>query len=147
MIFSKEDEYYMRMAMKQAELAFEREEVPVGAVLVGGGQILARSYNNVELLHDATAHAEMQAITAASDAIGGKYLLGCTMYVTLEPCVMCAGALYWSQISRVVYGASDPKRGALSKGRDLFHPKTEVIGGVLENECALILKTFFEKRR
>lgn len=147
MIYSREDEYYMRLALKQAEEAFEMGEVPVGSVLVANGQVTARAHNNVELLVDATAHAEMQVITSAANAIGGKYLQDCTLYVTLEPCVMCAGALYWSQISKVVYGASDPKRGSLRFGQDLFHPKTQIIGGILEKECSDILKRFFEKMR
>lgn len=147
MIFSREDDYFMKLALAEAQMAFERDEVPVGAVLVAQGQIIARGHNNVELLTDATAHAEMQVITSAANAIGGKYLIDCTLYVTLEPCVMCAGALYWSQISRIVYGASDPKRGALRFGQDLFHPKTQIIGGVLEQECAELLKLFFERKR
>lgn len=147
MIFSREDEYFMKLALAEAENAFERDEVPVGAVLVGNGQILARGHNSVELLTDATAHAEMQVITAGANAIGGKYLIDCTLYVTLEPCVMCAGALYWSQISRIVFGASDPKRGALRYGNELFHPKTQIIGGILENECSALLKAFFERKR
>ncbi len=147
MLFSKEDEYYMKLALQQAHYAFENDEVPVGAVLVANGQVIARGYNNVELLIDATAHAEMQVITSAANTLGGKYLHDCTIYVTLEPCAMCAGALYWSQISRIVYGASDPKRGALRFGRDLIHPKTELIGGILEHECAALLKSFFEKKR
>lgn len=147
MIFSREDEYFMKLALAEAENAFERDEVPVGAVLVGNGQILARGHNSVELLTDATAHAEMQVITAGANAIGGKYLIDCTLYVTLEPCVMCAGALYWSQISRIVFGASDPRRGALRYGNELFHPKTQIIGGILENECSALLKAFFERKR
>jgi tRNA(adenine34) deaminase len=147
MLFSKEDEYFMKLALQQAQNAFLADEVPVGAVLVAGGDVIARAHNYVELLNDATAHAEMQIITAGADSIGGKYLTECTLYVTLEPCVMCAGALYWSQISRVVYGASDPKRGALRFGNELFHPKTQIIGGILEQECAEIIKRFFEKKR
>jgi tRNA(adenine34) deaminase len=147
MIFSKEDDYYMKLALTEAEYAFTKDEVPVGAVLVANGQVIARGHNNVELLTDATAHAEMQVITSAANTIGGKYLNDCTLYVTLEPCVMCAGALYWSQISRIVYGASDPKRGALRFGQDLFHPKTQIIGGVLEHECASLIKAFFEQKR
>lgn len=147
MIISKEDDYYMKLALMEAENAFRKDEVPVGAVLVTNGQVIARGHNNVELLTDATAHAEMQIITSAANTIGGKYLNDCTLYVTLEPCVMCAGALYWSQISRIVYGASDPKRGALRFGQDLFHPKTQIIGGVLEHECASLIKAFFEQKR
>jgi len=147
MIFSKEDDYFMKMALNEAQNAFDADEVPVGAVLVFNGQVIARAHNYVELLNDTTAHAEMQLITVGADYIGGKYLNDCTLYVTLEPCVMCAGALYWSQVSRVVYGASDPKRGALRFGMELFHPKTQVIGGMLETECAEIIKRFFEKKR
>jgi tRNA(adenine34) deaminase len=147
MLFSKEDDYFMKLALQQAEQAFEADEVPVGALLVCNGQIIARAHNYVELLNDCTAHAEMQIITAGADYIGGKYLTDCTLYVTLEPCVMCAGALYWSQISRIVYGASEPKRGALRFGSELFHPKTQIIGGILEHECAEIIKRFFEQKR
>jgi tRNA(adenine34) deaminase len=147
MLFSKEDDYFMKLALAESEKAFAVDEVPVGAVLVANGQVIARAHNYVELLNDATAHAEMQVITAGSDAIGGKYLHECVLYVTLEPCVMCAGALYWSQISKIVYGASDSKRGALRFGRELFHPKTEIIGGVLEHECSAIIKKFFERKR
>lgn len=147
MIFSREDEYFMKMALAEAHKAFECNEVPIGAILVSNGQILARGHNSVELLTDPTAHAEMQVITAGANAVGGKYLNDCTLYVTLEPCVMCAGALYWSQISRIVFGASDHKRGALRYGRELFHPKTQIIGGILQNECSAILKSFFERKR
>ncbi|MCM1041639.1 MAG: nucleoside deaminase [Bacteroides sp.] len=142
-----QDTLFMREALKQAQKAFEEGEVPVGAVVVWKGRILAKACNYTEKLTDATAHAEMQAITAACNAIGGKYLTGCTLYVTLEPCVMCAGALYWTQISRVVYGASDPKRGCGKTGVNLFHPKTEVCGGVLQEECARLLSDFFKDRR
>ena len=137
----------MKLALLEAHKAFSADEVPVGAVLVCNGSILARGHNSVELLTDATAHAEMQVITSGAHAIGGKYLNECTLYVTLEPCVMCAGALYWSQISRILYGASDPKRGALRFGSDLFHPKTQVLGGLLEEECSFLLRSFFEKKR
>lgn len=147
MIYSREDEFFMKLALKEAERAYEMDEVPVGAVLVANGQIIARGHNNVELLTDATAHAEMQVITSAANSIGGKYLIDCTLYVTLEPCVMCAGALYWSQISRVVFGASDPKRGSMRFNNELYHPKTQILGGILENECAHLLKTFFERKR
>jgi tRNA(adenine34) deaminase len=147
MLFSKEDDFFMKLALAEAEKAFAADEVPVGAVLVANGQVIARAHNYVELLTDATAHAEMQIITAGAEAIGGKYLNECVLYITLEPCVMCAGALYWSQIAKVVYGASDPKRGALRFDRELFHPKTEIIGGILEVECAELLKRFFERKR
>ena len=125
---AKTDEYVMREALKQAELAFSADEVPVGAVVVWRDRILSRACNYTEKLVDVTAHAEMQAITAASQALGGKYLNDCTLYVTLEPCVMCAGALFWAQIGKVVYGASDPKRGYSRVGVNLLHPKTEVRG-------------------
>ncbi len=140
------DEYFMKIALREAELAFERNEVPVGAVVVSQNKILAKGYNLTETLIDVTAHAEMQAITSASNYLQSKYLTDCTMYVTLEPCSMCAGALYWSQISRLVIGASDPKRGFITTGVPL-HPKTELVGGVLENECSSLLKTFFEGKR
>jgi tRNA(adenine34) deaminase len=140
------DEYFMREAIKQAELAFDQDEVPVGAVIVANKQIIARAHNLTERLNDVTAHAEMQAITAAAEFLGGKYLVDCTLFVTLEPCVMCAGALNWSQISRVVYGASDEKRGA---GRldKVYHPKTKVEGGVLESVCSDLIKQFFHSKR
>ncbi len=143
----RQDEFFMRQALNEARKAFEQGEVPVGAVVVWRDRILARACNYTEKLVDATAHAEMQAITAACNAIGGKYLSGCTLYVTLEPCVMCAGALYWSQISRVVYGASDPKRGYGTTGVNLFHPKTAVEGGILQEECSVLLSDFFKNRR
>lgn len=127
-------------------MAFERDEIPVGAVVVVNNQVIARSHNLTELLNDVTAHAEMQAITSAANFLGGKYLKDCTLYVTLEPCQMCAGALYWSQISRIVFGASDAKRGYRTLGTQL-HPKTEVKLGVLENECAVLIKNFFLKKR
>jgi tRNA(adenine34) deaminase len=140
------DEYFMREALKEAERGREANEVPVGAVLVAQNRILARAHNLTEVLTDVTAHAEMQAITAGSHALGAKYLWDCTLYVTLEPCVMCAGALYWSQISRVVYGASDGKRGYLASALGL-HPKTEVLSGVLEEECSALLTEFFRSKR
>lgn len=140
------DEYYMKIALQLAKEAFFKDEIPVGALIVANNKILAKSYNLTELLVDVTAHAEMQAITAASNLLGAKYLINCTLYVTLEPCTMCAGALYWSQISRVVIGTSDKNRGFLSKGLSL-HPKTEYVSGILENECSLLLKNFFESKR
>ncbi|CCG52391.1 Probable cytosine/adenosine deaminase [Flavobacterium indicum GPTSA100-9 = DSM 17447] len=140
------DEYFMKKALQEAEMAFERDEIPVGAVVVVNNQVIARSHNLTELLNDVTAHAEMQAITSAANFLGGKYLKDCTLYVTLEPCQMCAGALYWSQISRIVFGASDAKRGYRTLGTQL-HPKTEVKLGVLENECAVLIKNFFLKKR
>ena len=142
------DEYYMGEALKEARAAFDEDEIPVGAVIVGNGRILARGHNSTELLHDVTAHAEMIAITSAAQAIGGKYLTDCTLYVTLEPCVMCAGALAWAQIRRIVYGASDPKRGFSSVAGNILHPKTELVSGICAQECEELLKQFFaEKRR
>lgn len=140
------DEYFMKKALQEAEMAFDKGEIPVGAIIVIDNKVIARSHNLTELLHDVTAHAEMQSITAAANFLGGKYLIGCTLYVTLEPCQMCAGALYWSQISKIVYGASDENRGFLKMGTQL-HPKTEVIGGVMEKECALLMRAFFRMRR
>lgn len=140
------DEYYMKIALQQAKEAMYKDEVPVGAIIVSNNKILAKAFNLTELLVDVTAHAEMQAITAASNLLGAKYLTNCTLYVTLEPCTMCAGALYWSQISRVVVGASDEKRGFQSKGLSL-HPKTEYVSGVLKDECSLLLKNFFSSKR
>ncbi len=142
------DEKFMQEALKEAQLAFNEEEIPVGAVIVSTeGRIIARAHNLTERLNDPTAHAEMQAITSATHSLGGKYLNDCTLYVTLEPCVMCAGALFWSQIGRVVYGAADPKRGYLTGGKNLLHPKTSVEKGVLEQECSTLLVNFFKKRR
>ena len=141
------DEYYMRMALTEAEKAASRDEVPVGAVVVAGGSVIARAHNLTEALNDPTAHAEMQAITAAASYLGGKYLTGCTMYVTVEPCVMCAGALAWSQISAVVYGAPDPKKGYTTTGVDILHPRTEVRSGVMSAECSALMKKFFRKKR
>lgn len=142
-----EDNYFMRQALQEARKAFETDEVPIGAVVVSQNRIIARSHNLVELLHDVTAHAEMQAITAAANVLGGKYLIDCALYVTLEPCAMCAGALGWSQISKIIYGASDPRRGFTLLAPDSLHPKTEVISGVLAEECAALIKLFFEKKR
>lgn len=136
----------MKQALVEAEKARAKDEVPVGAVIAAGPIIIARAHNLTELLTDVTAHAEMQCITAAANYLGGKYLNECTLYVTLEPCVMCAGALKWSQIGRVVYGASDEKYG-FSKAGNLLHPKTEVLNGIMENECSQILKEFFSKKR
>ncbi|MBX7204070.1 MAG: nucleoside deaminase [Bacteroidia bacterium] len=139
-------EYFMNEAFKEAQKAFDLNEVPVGAVIVAGNRIIGRGHNLTEQLNDVTAHAEMQAITAAANFIGAKYLEECTLYVTLEPCVMCAGALFWSQITQVVYGAPDPKRG-FSKTGNLLHPKTEIISGIMEEACATLLKDFFKKLR
>lgn len=141
------DEHFMRQALAEAQKAFERDEVPVGTVIVCGERIIARGHNLTETLHDVTAHAEMQAITAAADFLGGKYLTDCTIYVTVEPCVMCAGALGWSQISRIVYGASDEKRGFVRFAPLAIHPKTVVTGGVLADECSELMKSFFQKKR
>jgi cytidine/deoxycytidylate deaminase family protein len=136
----------MQKALQEAQIAFEQGEVPVGAVITIGERIIAKAHNLTEKLTDVTAHAEMQAITAASEYLGGKYLMDCTLYVTLEPCVMCAGALYWSQIGKVVYGATDSKRGYHLFG-NLLHPKTQVVQGVLEEPCSQIVKDFFLQRR
>ncbi|WP_269240793.1 nucleoside deaminase [Flavobacterium limnophilum] len=140
------DEYFMKKALQEAEMAFEKDEIPVGAIIVIDNKVIARGHNLTEMLNDVTAHAEMQAITAAANFLGGKYLVGCTLYVTLEPCQMCAGALYWSQISKIVYGASDEHRGFEKMGTQL-HPKTTVIRGVLANEASELMKRFFKKRR
>ena len=136
----------MKKALQEAEMAFEKGEIPVGALIVIDNKVIARSHNLTELLHDVTAHAEMQSITAAANYLGGKYLIGCTLYVTLEPCQMCAGALYWSQISKIVYGASDEHRGFVKMGTQL-HPKTSVVSGVLANEASELMKRFFVERR
>ena len=141
------DEYYMRQALAEARQAAAEGEIPVGAVIVCRDRILARTHNLTETLHDVTAHAEMQAITAACEAIGGKYLADCTLYVTLEPCVMCAGALGWSQISRIVYGASDPRRGFQRLAPLAIHPRTEVLSGVLADEALALVTVFFKDRR
>lgn len=141
------DEKFMRMAIEEARKALNEEEVPIGAVVACGDRVVGRGHNLVETLCDATAHAEMQSITAAASTLGGKYLTGCTLYVTVEPCVMCAGALAWSQIDRVVYGAADPKRGYTTVGRHIFHPKTVVAGGVLAEECEALMKEFFKGLR
>ena len=136
----------MKKALQEAEIAFEKDEIPVGAIIVINNTVIARTHNLTELLHDVTAHAEMQAITSAANFLGGKYLKGCTLYVTVEPCQMCAGALYWSQISKIVFGATDVKRGYLAMGTQI-HPKTEVVSGVLEKECAALMTSFFQKKR
>lgn len=141
------DEYYMRQALKEAQQAFDENEIPVGAIVVCKGQIIARGYNLTERLTDVTAHAEIQAITAAANMLGGKYLADCTLYVTLEPCVMCAGALFWSQISTIVYGTEDEKRGFSLYTPHLLHPKTRIVKGVLKNECSQLLKDFFKNNR
>ena len=143
-IFS--DEYFMRIALNEAYSAFERDEIPVGAVIVAQNKIIAKGHNLTETLHDVTAHAEMQTITSAANYLGAKYLKDCTLDVTLEPCVMCAGALYWSQISRVVYGAKDVKRGYSSQNVQL-HPKTMVSSGIMEHECSQLVLDFFAQKR
>ncbi len=141
------DVYFMQQALAEARKAFEQDEVPVGAVVVERDRIIARGHNLTEMLTDVTAHAEMQAITAASEAIGGKYLDTCTLYVTVEPCVMCAGAIGWSQLGRLVYGASDAKRGYTVYAPHALHPRTEVCQGVLEEECSQLMKAFFQRKR
>ncbi len=140
------DEYFMRKALQEAEIAFNQDEIPVGAVIVVKNRIIAKSHNLTEMLNDVTAHAEMQSITAAANFLGGKYLKDCTLYVTLEPCQMCAGALYWSQISKIVVGARDLDRGYIAMGTKL-HPKTTVIQGVMANEAAVLIKNFFARKR
>ena len=142
-----DDLYYMRQALQEAAKAAERGEVPVGAVVVCRDRIIARAHNLTETLNDVTAHAEMQAITAAANALGAKYLTGGTLYVTVEPCVMCAGAIGWSQTARVVFGAADEKRGFLRYAPQALHPKTEVVQGVLADECAALMKAFFQRKR
>ena len=146
MINPYDDTYFMKKALQEAEEAFDKGEVPVGAIIVVKDRIIARSHNLTELLNDVTAHAEMQAITSASNFLGGKYLVGCTLYVTLEPCQMCAGALYWSQISKVVYAATDEKRGFKALGAKL-HPKTKVRKAIMSEECGSLLTEFFSKKR
>ena len=141
------DEYDMQRALEQARLAFDKDEVPVGAVVVCRDRIIARAHTLTETLNDVTAHAEMQAITAAANALGGKYLDVCTLYVTVEPCVMCAGALGWAQTGRVVYGAADPKRGFSAFAPQALHPKTQLTAGVLADECGELMKRFFKKKR
>ena len=144
---TKQDEKFMRMALVEAHKAMERDEVPIGAGIVAGNRVIARGHNLTETLTDVTAHAEMQAITSAADHLGGKYLTECTLYVTVEPCLMCAGALGWSQIKRIVYGASDDKRGYHTFCEKPFHKKTEIIGGILAEESAELMTTFFKQKR
>ena len=141
------DEKYMKEALAEAKAALGEGEIPIGAVIVGGGRIIGRGHNMTETLKDPTAHAEMIAITAATEYIGGTYLSDCTLYVTVEPCPMCAGALAWAQISRIVYGAPDPKRGSSLYSPSLMHPRTEVLSGVLEEECARLMTDFFKEKR
>jgi len=141
------DEYFMRQALNEAQEAFERDEVPIGAVIVFQDRIIARVHNLTEALNDVTAHAEMQAITAAANVLGGKYLKDCTLYVTVEPCPMCAGALCWSQISKIVFGARDEKRGFSVISPSMLHPRTIIKGGILEEECSSIIQDFFKQKR
>ncbi len=142
-----DDAYFMRQALQEAQAAAEQDEVPVGAVVVSQNRIIARGHNQTEMLTDVTAHAEIIALTAASDFLGSKYLPDCTLYVTLEPCVMCAGALAWAQLGRIVYGASDDKRGFMRYGKAILHPKTKVEFGILNDACEQLLKTFFKNKR
>ena len=146
-VLEYDDEYFMRLALEEARYALEEGEVPVGGVIVCGDKVIARGHNLVMRLNDPTAHVEMQLITCATDYLGSRYLQDCTLYVTLEPCVMCAGALFWSQIGRVVFGADDPKRGAARINQRIYHPKTVVDGGVMRDECAEVLKSFFNEKR
>ena len=142
-----DDKYFMKIALQEAQKAADKGEVPVGAVVVANKKIIARAHNLTETLNDVTAHAEMQAITAAANLLGGKYLNDCTLYVTVEPCVMCAGALGWSQIGKIVFGASDDKRGYKKFAPQSLHPKTEVVGGVFETECSELMQEFFKLKR
>ncbi len=140
------DEYYMKLALQEAQIALEKDEVPIGCIIVSNNRVIAKAHNLTETLNDVTAHAEMQAITSAANYLGGKYLQNCTLYVTLEPCVMCCGALNWSQISKVVIGARDEQRGFINKNLSL-HPKTELVTGVMENECSDLVRNFFKSKR
>ncbi len=142
-----DDTYFMRQALAEARQAAAEDEIPVGAVVVAGTRIVARAHNLTETLHDVTAHAEMQALTAAANTLDSKYLDDCTLYITLEPCVMCAGATFWAQIGRIVYGASDPKRGFMQNGGNILHPKTTITAGVLADECGQLLTDFFKGKR
>lgn len=141
------DEYYMRQALTEARIAYDKDEVPIGAIIVCKDRIIARSHNLTEALNDVTAHAEMQAITAAENVLGSKYLIDCNLYVTVEPCPMCAGGLLWSQITKIVYGAKDEKRGYSLYHPQILHPKTTVISGVLAEECAALMRDFFRAKR
>lgn len=148
MIVNDEDRHFMKVAIDEARRAYEEDEVPIGAVVVSKGRIIGRGHNLTEKLNDVTAHAEMQAITAAANYLGGKYLDDCTLYVTVEPCIMCAGAIGWSQLKRIVYGATDAKRGfSTFTSRTPFHPKSVVVSGVMEEECAEIMRSFFSRKR
>ncbi|MDU1890021.1 MAG: nucleoside deaminase [Dysgonomonas sp.] len=141
------DEYFMRQALNEARMAYDKGEVPIGAVIVCQGRIIARAHNLTEALNDVTAHAEMQAITSAANVLGGKYLTDCILYVTLEPCPMCAGGLLWSQISKIVYGAKDEKKGYSKFSPSILHVKTQIVSGVLQEECATLMRDFFKERR
>ena len=141
------DEHFMRLALKEAETALEADEIPIGAVIVADGRVIARAHNLTETLHDVTAHAEMLAITAAANQLGGKYLSGCTLYVTVEPCVMCAGAIGWAQLSRLVYGCAEEKRGFSGLAPSALHPKASITKGVLEAECKALMQDFFKRKR
>ena len=143
----KKDERYMRMALEEAQKAYEKGEIPIGAVVVCKDRVISRAHNMTEVLCDVTAHAEMQAITAAANTVGGKYLTDCTLYVTVEPCTMCAGAIGWAQIPRIVYGTADVKRGFHAYAPNAFHPKATIIGGILEEECRQLMLDFFRQRR
>lgn len=143
----QEDEHFMRLALNEAKRAYDAQEIPIGAVVVCKGKVIGRGYNLTEQLNDVTAHAEMQAFTAAAQTLGGKYLKDCTLYVTIEPCVMCAGASYWTQVSRIVYGAKEEKRGFTKINQNLLHPKTLLIGGVLAEECGSLMSAFFINKR
>jgi tRNA(adenine34) deaminase len=142
-----DDTYFMKQALVQAKKAYDKDEVPVGAIIVCDNQIIARAHNYTEALNDVTAHAEMQAFTAAADYLGGKYLNECTLYVTLEPCVMCSGAAYWTQLKKIVYGAKDEKRGFSTLTQNILHPKTEIESGLLQKECVKLLSDFFKSKR
>lgn len=141
------DEFFMKEALKEAHLALDQDEIPIGAIVVSNGRIIGRGHNLTEKLNDVTAHAEMLAFTAAANYLGGKYLQGCTLYVTMEPCVMCAGASFWTQISRIVFGAYDPQRGFTRLTQKITHPRTEITGGILENTCGDLVRDFFKSKR
>ncbi|WP_343530666.1 nucleoside deaminase [Pedobacter sp.] len=143
----QEDEHFMRLALNEAKKAYDAQEIPIGAIIVCKGKVIGRGYNLTEQLNDVTAHAEMQAFTAAAQTLGGKYLKDCTLYVTIEPCVMCAGASYWTQISRIVYGAKEEKRGFTKINQNLLHPKTLLTGGILAEECGSLMSAFFVNKR
>lgn len=143
----KSDEYFMRLALKEAEMALSENEIPIGAVIVANGKVIARAHNQTETLHDVTAHAELLAITAAANQLGGKYLSGCTLYVTVEPCVMCAGAIGWAQLSRIVYGCGEEKRGFSHFAPQALHPRATITSGVLENDCKAVMQDFFKRKR